>query len=280
MPVMESLTRSARDTVVRLGLADAAFRVYGMASRLKPSSIVLNARYRRRGAPDGLPLPPPHLIFLVAGTASISWFLRGGVLAAASIAEALGAQGVDIMEQRAILDFGCGCGRVLRNWHRLPHSRVCGTDYNPRLIEWCRDNLSFAEFEVNQLRPPLAYKDSEYDLIYALSVFTHLTEDLQSEWMAELSRVLKPGGHLIVSTHGEPYAHRLNDAERARFEAGELVAKNNVGAPGTNMCSAYHPEAYVRNRLAGGLEVVDFRPEGAKGNPRQDLYVMRRPARA
>lgn len=270
------MKRSVRDGVVRLGLADAAFWLYGQASKASPSSIFSNANYRRRGAPDRLPIPPSNLIFLVAGSADISWFLNAGGLAAASIAEALGKSGVAVEHLDSILDFGCGCGRVLRHWHTLPRTRVCGVDYNAALIDWCRANLPFAEFRTNQLAPPVAYADGEFDLVYALSVFTHLTEELQASWIRELSRIVKPGGHLVISTHGEAYLHRLNDHERREFEAGRLVVKNNTKAPGSNMCSAYHPPAYVRDRMAPGLELVDFIPEGAKGNPRQDLVVLRK----
>ena len=278
--MVTALTRSARDAVSRMGLADAAFWLYGWASRANPKTIVANARYRRLGAPDGLPIPSPDLIFLVAGTADISWFLKGGELAATSISEALGASGVSVAELDSILDFGCGCGRVLRNWHSLPHTRVNGTDYNAKLIAWCRANLPFGQFQINQLSPPLAYRDAEFDLVYALSVFTHLTEDLQRSWMTELTRVVKPGGHLIISAHGDRYLHRLNDEEHRRFESGQLVVKNNVKSPGSNTCSAYHPVAYVRDQLAAGLEVVGFIPHGARGNPQQDLYVLRKPSYA
>ena len=48
---------------------------------------------------------------------------------------------------------------------------------------------------------------------------------------------------------------------------------------GSNACAAFHPETYVRGTLApaAGLEVVDFVPEGATGNPRQDTYLLRKP---
>jgi SAM-dependent methyltransferase len=137
--------------------------------------------------------------------------------------------------------------------------------------------LPFANFQVNGLAPPLAYEDAEFSLVYAFSVFTHLTENLQIAWMKELRRVLRPGGHLLISTHGEPYIRRLNDRERERFERGEVVVKNNVNSPGSNTCSAYHPPEYVRSRLASDFEVVDFLAEGARGNPVQDLYILRRP---
>ena len=278
--MVPAVTRSARDAVSRMGLAGAAFWLYGWASRANPRSLINNARYRRAGAPDGLPIPPPDLIFLVAGSSDVSWFMRGGELAARSITDALRDIGIEVAELGAILDFGCGCGRVLRNWSSLPHSNVYGTDYNSTLIEWCRRNLPFAQYEVNRLSPPLPYADAQFDLVYALSVFTHLTEDLQEAWIAELTRIVRPGGHLIISTHGESYLHRLNDDERRRFESGHLIVKNNVRAPGSNTCSAYHPVAYIRSHLARGLDVVAIIPEGAKGNPRQDLNVLRKPSHA
>jgi SAM-dependent methyltransferase len=245
--------------------------------RINPVVAISNLKFRSGGAPDRLPIPPAHARFLVAGTADIEWFLRGGTLGAQTIQDAMARRHVSLGEGQAVLDFGCGCGRVTRYWHDATKARVCGTDYNQELIEWCRRNLTFAEFTVNQLTPPLSHDDRAFDLIYAFSVFTHLTEDFQVSWMSELTRLLKPGGHLLLSTHGERYAHRLNDGERRRFAAGELVVKNNVSAPGSNTCSAYHPLAYVRARLIGELELVEFQPEGAMGNPHQDLYVLRKP---
>ena len=265
--------------MTRVGLATPALRAYGLVSSANPRTIIANRRIRRQGAADGLPIPPANLIFLVAGSTDVSWFLEGGALAAASIIDAMNAQHAGIEKMRAILDFGCGCGRVLRQWHSLPNTRICGTDANPTLVGWSRRNLPFADVRSNRLAPPLDYADSSFDLVYALSVFTHLTEELQKSWMDELLRVLRPGGHLIITTHGEHYADRLNDAERQRFQSGELIVKDDTNAPGSNACSAYHPVSYVRDKLSGKFEFLAFIPEGARGNPSQDLYVLRRPAR-
>jgi glycosyltransferase involved in cell wall biosynthesis/SAM-dependent methyltransferase len=278
--MLTAVRRSLRDQVSSLGLSGPAARVVRAISSSDPRTVLSNARYRRRGAPDGLPVPPADLVFLVAGTTSISWFLQGGALAAETIREAMARRGVAIEELGAILDFGCGCGRVLRHWNDLPRGRVFGTDYSPKLIEWCRQNLPFADVGTNHLEPPLAYGDSSFDLVYAFSVLTHLTHELQVPWLRELSRIIRPGGHLLISTHGEAYAARLSPDESKRFAAGELVVKNNLNAPGSNTCAAYHPFAYVRDRLASGLELVEFVPTGARGNPRQDLYVLRKPDRA
>lgn len=255
-------------------LAAPAVRVLEALDGLNPRLALKNARFRH-GAPDGLPIPPADLRFLVAGTKDVSWFLEGGRLAAQAISEAVGRAGSQVDDLDAILDFGCGCGRVLRHWNGLQHAAVFGCDYNPSLTAWCAQKLPFAQVGSNDLTPPLRYADGQFDLVYALSVFTHLTAGLQTPWFAELARVIKPRGLLIISTHGEAYAARLNSEERRRFAAGELVVKNNITAPGTNACAAYHPERYVRDRLASNLELLEFLPEGASGNPRQDLYVFR-----
>jgi SAM-dependent methyltransferase len=173
-----------------------------------------------------------------------------------------------------ILDFGCGCGRVLRHFADSG-VEVHGTDLNPKLVAWCRRRLRFATFASNGLCPPLAYDDGRFGLVYALSVFTHLPETLQDAWMQELRRVLRPGGHLLLTTHGEHYLEELTEDERRRFQAGALVLRRD-DRPGSNVCGAYHPESYVRERLARGFSVVEFVPKGALGNPWQDRWLLRR----
>jgi 2-polyprenyl-3-methyl-5-hydroxy-6-metoxy-1,4-benzoquinol methylase len=231
-----------------------------------------------RIAPDGLPLPPTRLIVLVAGTPEPEWFLESGALAARSIRSALGKAGAELERMGAILDFGCGCGRVLRQWVHLDGPEVWGTDYNERLVEWCRESLPFAHVSENALEPPLQLEAEQFDLVYGLSVFTHLPERLQHAWMEELRRVVRPGGFILFTAHGRRYLERLHEEERQRFLAGELVVRWERVA-GTNLCAAYHPQSWVQERLAAdALELVEFVPEGARGNPHQDLYLLRKPA--
>jgi hypothetical protein len=46
--------------------------------------------------------------------------------------------------------------------------------------------------------------------------------------------------------------------------------------PGTNLCSAYHPERYLRDTFAQGFAFLELEPEGARGNPTQDLVLLRK----
>lgn len=176
----------------------------------------------------------------------------------------------------SVLDFGCGCGRVLRQWDGVTSAATFnGTDYNPRLVRWCNENLGCATVGRNGLAPPLAYGNAEFDLCYAVSVFTHLPEPMQDAWLRELHRVIERDGILIVTLSGEGDLIRTTHEEQARFRAGNLVSVDGKLA-GTNMCGAYHPEAYVREHWAKYFRILDFIPEGAKGSPNQDLYVLQR----
>lgn len=234
---------------------------------------------RRRGgsdaAPDGLPVPPQRLIVLVAGPTSVDTFLRKGRLGADIVREALARQGVDVRTVGDILDFGVGCGRVARHWHDLEGPRVHGCDINPELVAWTRANLPFVDAHVTGVAPPLPFGDDSLDVVYAFSVFTHLPAPLQAAWGAELRRVLRPGGHLIVSTHGRSYLDRLDPREREAFERGEPIIHFEELA-GANLCSAFHSPELVARQFSDGFTVVEFVPEGARSSGRQDLHVLRR----
>jgi SAM-dependent methyltransferase len=244
----------------RLGLIGPAYRMYERLVALRPARVA---------AVDGPPLPPRRLMVRVAGTADAEWFLRSGHAAYDAIVAKVPLAGV-----RSVLDFGCGCGRVTRYWHEF-EGDVAGSDLSPRAVEWCRRNLPFGDFHSNELAPPLQFDDGRFDLVYAYSVFTHLTAELQLAWRDELHRVLRPGGRLLFSTHGRSYLPRLDPEERERFERGELVVRW-AEVVGTNLCSAYHPEEYLRTTFASGFTFVELDAEGARGNPTQDLVLLQK----
>jgi SAM-dependent methyltransferase len=244
----------------RVGLIGPAFSIYERLVAVGPQRVTPT---------DGVALPPRRLMVRVAGTADADWFLRSGRAGYDAV-----AAHVPLAETHAVLDFGCGCGRVTR-YFREHHGDVAGSDVNRDAVSWCRANLPFARFEANGLAPPLAFDDASFDLVYALSVFTHLTADLQLAWRDELHRVLRPGGRLLVTTHGRSYLQRLDDDERARFERGELVVRW-AEVVGSNLCSAYHPERYLRDTFADGFTFLELEAEGARGNPTQDLVLLQK----
>jgi SAM-dependent methyltransferase len=272
-----------------LGLFETVSKLYGsldprairIVLKTAYRTVYRNAPYWLRGSPDGLPIPPARLHFLVSGDSDsiTADYFEIGEACARMIDDALNKLHVDIKHFRAILDFGCGCGRVIRRIRPLTKATLHGTDYNSTLIDWCRRNLPIAEFRVNQLTPPLAYHDATFDLVYALSVFTHLPETLQFAWIAELSRVLQPGGYLLMTVHGQAHAQYLPPEVRAKLETERFLVLGQEVA-GTNQCVAYHLPEYVQ-KLASGFEVSLFQPGEAfvdtgRRIVSQDFYLLRK----
>ena len=251
----------------KLGLLNVAFRRYERYSARRTSSTTMPE--------TKLPVPPAQLLYQVAGSADATWFLTCGEAVFGVIDELLRRRGVPLSQLKRVLDFGCGCGRVLRWWHAVDGPSINGCDYNPAMVAWCTANLPFARVEPNGLVPPLRYADAMFDCVYAISVFTHLSADLQTRWMAELKRIVAPGGWLLVTTQGTNFVDSLSTDERARFARGELVVHYDE-ASGSNLCNAYHPEAFVRGAWSAGFRVAEFLPAGARPNVLQDVYLLQK----
>jgi SAM-dependent methyltransferase len=232
-------------------------------------------------ARDGLPLPPPEHIGLTMGIfdapGMYEGYMKTGADDAQAIRETVRRSGPGVRRLGRLLEFGCGCARVLRHWSYLRDTEVHGSDFNPHMIDWCRRSLPFAQLTLNGVAPPLAYEDESFDLVYAVSVFTHQPEPLQAAWLSELARVVRQGGRLVLSLNGEQGADALlSGDDRARFDAGELVVILAERA-GSNACTAFHPTGYrERFAAAAGLEIVAERPDAACNNG-QDLLVLHRP---
>lgn len=264
------MKRASKIILQHLGLLRPALRIRERMLAARSSGN------ENQAARDGLPVPPAVLRMRVAGTGDFDWFLQGGDRAEAGIRAALSRHGAKPEQFNEVLDFGCGCGRVIRRWAGV--SGIYGCDLSAEAIAWCNANLRFAQFATNGSKPPLRYADASFDFVYALSVFTHLAEYLQDAWMRELRRVLRPRGWLLITTHGAGFMNHLSPHERARYDSGELVVQWE-GVAGSNLCSAYHPEAYVRGPFSTGFELLEFASEGALGNPPQDQILLRKSPR-
>jgi SAM-dependent methyltransferase len=267
--------------IERAGLTLFAFRLRERSLLLNPRVVWRNRRYRTGVGPDGLPIPPEQLITLVAGTPDIEWFLKSSETFSSSVRAMLARNGVDLTGMNSILDFGCGCGRLIRAFHDLDGVTIYGSDYNPELIDWCRSHLPFGTFSVNNLEPPLDYPDSSMDFVYSFSVFTHMPEDLQHRWINELNRILRPGGLLLITTHGDSYLGTLGEPEREAFRSGDLVVRN-ASVAGTNLCSAFHPRRYLVERLLSEFEILEHASvsSGKTAGVLQDMTLARKPSRS
>jgi SAM-dependent methyltransferase len=149
----------------------------------------------------------------------------------------------DIAECEAkVLDFGCGCSRVLQSIHRLcPQWTIFGTDIDDQAIFWSKSNISYAILDVNEPMPPLRFEDRSFDLIYAMSVFSHLNEGMEIAWLTELVRLLKPSGHLYITFNSQ---HVLDQIPQSFPEEALAAYYHNGFAYFSNIQDGILPEWY------------------------------------
>lgn len=158
-------------------------------------------------------VPPPE-VYQHSNTGGERGYLWTGGNTFNMLHRVLESSGVDLASIQSILDFGCGPARGLRLFSRfLPDVRLAGTDVDEVAIEWCRQNFGAAEFQVNAELPPCAFEDDAFDLIYSVSVFSHLSRRSQDAWLPELARISAPGATLVLTVHGPHAAKRALECE-------------------------------------------------------------------
>lgn len=226
---------------------------------------------------DGLPLPPEHLRKRVHGDTSATTFTNVGRMVSLNLHAAITAAAA-WREGLRMLDFGCGCGRVIRYLHRLcGNASFHGTDIDAEAIAWCNANLrELGTFAPCDTSPPLPFPEASFDLVYGISVFTHLPEDLQFAWLEELRRVTVPGGRLILTVHGEdlfPAPHAGIGKEFRRKGFFYSVGVRTEGLPDFYQTS-YHTAKYIHERWSRFFDIERITPRGIAG--RQDLVLCRK----
>lgn len=219
------------------------------------------------------PLPPDELAQYVDPGMSVSLdgYLRQGEAIRDAIVGLLGPDWS--WDGKRVLDFGCGSGRVLR-WllDTADGAELYGCDIDAPCVAWTAENLQPVQAMAIDPDPPLDYPDAAFDLVYATSVFSHLT-DSWADWLLELRRVLRPGGTLIASVMGrassEAIAHEPWDPDRIGMNVLGYGRPWPAGGP-----MVLHSEWWIRAHWGRAFEITGFREGGIVG---QDAIVMRRP---
>lgn len=109
------------------------------------------------------------------------------------------------------LDFGGSSGRVARHMTRRSNLDVWLCDINVNWVAWVDRYFapSISAFQ-NRIVPSLPIADGYFDLVSALSVFTHLDHD-EIPWLLELRRIVRPGGYIYATVLDEHVWDRLKD---------------------------------------------------------------------
>lgn len=156
-----------------------------------------------------------------------------------------------------ILDYGCGYGRVMAELSEQGFRDVSGVDLSPALVSRGRQLRPDLPFEVLTSPPALPYASNSFDVVLLFAVLTCVPDDdAQRELIAELVRVLLPGGLLYVSDV------LLQDDERNRDRyaayAGQFATPYGVFATGDGAVCRHHHITELR-ALLKELDILDER---------------------
>lgn len=106
----------------------------------------------------------------------------------------------DVDPSAALLDYGCGYGRVLGALEKQGFDNLSGADTSPGMIARARSLHPAIHFTVLDTPPALPRADASIDMVLLFTVLTCVPGDqAQQRLIGELSRVLKPGGRLYIS---------------------------------------------------------------------------------
>ena len=197
---------------------------------------------------------------------------------------ALGQAGRDFASVEACLEVGCGYGRIVRELRKeIPAERIHVTDV---ISEGAR--FAATEFGVTR-EPPLeqggATRGARFDLVYLLSVYTHLRRDMVEANLRRVADSLRPGGIVVFTIHGQGSAdtaeryeqYWLDKARVKRSLAAEGVYYERYpyyyGEYGLTWFTRETVEAMVE-ATAPTLERVAYWPMAVDGH--QDVFVYRR----
>ena len=222
-----------------------------------------------------IPLPPDYLMFESFGLDYGRYYLNGRETCKWIVDE---ARPFIKLENTNILDWACGPARVVRHMPDfVPKSAALfGTDYNLKSILWCKENINGVTFNHNSDQATLPYDDHFFGLIYGISIITHLSVEKHQEWIQEMYRLLKPGGILILTSHGDNFKSKLSREELLIYNSGQLVIRGNTKL-GHRTFAAYHPTKAMQQLIAKFeiLKHEQFDQAGLSYIP-QDLWILRK----
>lgn len=247
------------------------------------------------------PFPPDDLMYNTTGVRRQSEFASHGADFWVALSQ---ASPKALSEYSSVLDFGCGCGRLARMFKGHP-GYVAGCDIDHRHVDWCASAIEHFDARLSRVKPPIPFATNAFEAVISISIFSHLNEASQDEFLQELARVCKPDGLLFLTIHGQRAMTRaltetrirnlldmpdeLFEQARKKFARDELAfvlqqghlttVMDGVAITGKVISDPFEygitfmSEAYVRAHWSQWFEIVDYRSGGI--HDFQDIVVLR-----
>lgn len=133
-------------------------------------------------------------------------YLADGWRTMMELQEVLGAVDKPLWRCNSFFEFACGHGRFTRHLVRaLTPARLTVSDVVPGSVDFLQETFGVDGF-YSSTNPESLAIPRKYEVIFVLSLFSHLPFSAWVPWIAKLHSALVPGGVLVFSTHGESFA--------------------------------------------------------------------------
>ncbi|GEM_PF-211978 len=151
-----------------------------------------------------------------------------------------------------LLDLGCGTGTlVLMARRRCPDATVIGVDGDPTILGIARCKAQRAGILVQLdegMAYALPYADGSFDAVVSTLTFHHLTPEQQERALAEVRRVLRPGGRLVIADLTRPHNRLMRLAQRLSFRLRRQHGRQGGSHRGHGGVQVEHRAAPVAHR--------------------------------
>ena len=219
-------------------------------------------------------VPPKNLAFDAYHSVNFAHYYRTGNEHARFVASLINDYS-GVQEMR-VYEWGCGPARLMRHLAKyLPDKKISlyGTDVNPKSVRWCQQHFPNMTFARNSSLPPVSFGDRFFDVIYAISVFTHLSGHGFISWLQELGRLLVTNGIIILTTHGQNFMEMMLPREKELFLKEQIVVRQQI-AEGKKWYSTFHPKQFVQKSLPDNLHLAAHLENSPLSS--QDVWVVRK----
>ncbi|MBL8523734.1 MAG: class I SAM-dependent methyltransferase [Betaproteobacteria bacterium] len=168
--------------------------------------------------------------------------------------------GVSLTDMQQVLEFASGYGRFTRHLVKAIPGRVDCSDVLPGTAEFLREQFAVNAFYSSHNPREIEYP-KQYDMVFVLSLFTHLPVNMWTPWLQNLARGIRPGGLLVFSVHNEAAATQLGvnfGDDGSHFVASSESPSLDGAVYGTTFTTRAFVEQAVVSALGSPVQV--YRP--------------------
>jgi hypothetical protein len=174
----------------------------------------------------------------------------------------------------SLFEFASGYGMVTRHLPRaLPEAEITSCDIHRQAMSFIRDEIGVATM-LSEHFPERLNVERRFDVVFALSFFSHMPEATFGRWLRRLWDLVDDGGVLVFTTHGAESVKNFVDPDvsPAGFWFMPLSEQNDLDEREYGSTISLPP--YVLKELSNFTNAADVEFSGAHWWGHQDLYVV------